>query len=1066
MAESSKAGSSRSSRAGLDSDQFLEKMLYGTDADMMDLDDLEEALKDNTNDDEDDEDDWFENEDAESDNEITQLLDSTKEARLNLKTGGIDEIARDFEEFEDNLITTAGIGKVRHGSKRRITTGEARLPPEVKELLGKANELYITQDYGKAVDFLQNLITKYPNVHQAWNTLGLVHEEMGNNEKSLQLRMVAAHMNQNDANLWKELGVKSIEANANQQAVYCFSKAITADPTDVDALWDRSFLYRKLDRIDDAIDGFRQILDITPHHFKVINELAQLYRHKGMINDAIQLYEKAVEHHMKNDNRNDEQQNEEEDEFLDQMGFTEINMLSELYLMQNDYRRALETIKTGVRIVQHREHERYWDGFGDNDQEYFEDSENEGRSDFPIELRVRMGVCRVYLGDVKTAAKHFQYLLNYPPTTYPDLHQDIAFAYMDKRHYEPALSVFQKIIDVSDEVEVDMLIRTADCYHQVGELETASIFYSNVLEEHPENLDVMLSLASVYEEMGKEEAALELVDYVMKQNRESRRKKKEEEKARRIKEGDNKTHEVKPEKASIFDEASRQISKSERNKRRREERIRRDEEKNRNAIILFAKIAELDQSLGDNIVGADKTIMREYMSVAQELYLDFAETTAFYPNDRSRRFTGFYNQKKRSSDKRSLDREAHQMAQRLRGRVSGKSQEEKQEDESDEEVQNMHEEEERDEKMRATSVFRGATFDVWCDLFIKYGYILAQTRNAEAAYDMLKRVTEANVFYHDMDKLRALKFALLGCAMINNNEVIKYEVCRWFIGQSKFKAAPYRLMAAVNNSGLGSLAQFADNVHMKYITRVIHLVDMILLQEHNQDPNSDDVWHLKEAINALEIDRSFMQDTNFAELFTTPTEQDKAAIRTMQARNQELPKSMEPVILNVFGLQLCLGRSFTGACLMFMRSYALEPNDPVNLLSLGISFIMRAMNRKSTNRHAQIMQGFFFLSKYRRLRGRSQETEYNYGRAFHMIGLTHLAVSHYEKVLIMPSPAKQGKVPMKSLASIYEYDEDEEIDEFDETDLKQEAAYNLHLIYVTSGSSHLAKLLIDKYCCI
>lgn len=77
-----------------------------------------------------------------------------------------------------------------------------------------------------------------------------------------------------------------------------------------------------------------------------------------------------------------------------------------------------------------------------------------------------------------------------------------------------------------------MLIRTADCYHQVGELETASIFYSNglyyfdvtftvtdkwllVLEEQPENLDVMLSLASVYEEMGKEGHALELVEYGM-----------------------------------------------------------------------------------------------------------------------------------------------------------------------------------------------------------------------------------------------------------------------------------------------------------------------------------------------------------------------------------------------------------------------------------------------------------------------------------------------------------------------------------------------------------------------
>lgn len=34
-----------------------------------------------------------------------------------------------------------------------------------------------------------------------------------------------------------------------------------------------------------------------------------------------------------------------------------------------------------------------------------------------------------------------------------------------------------------------------------------------VLDEQPDNLDVMMSLATVYEEQGKEEEALELVDF-------------------------------------------------------------------------------------------------------------------------------------------------------------------------------------------------------------------------------------------------------------------------------------------------------------------------------------------------------------------------------------------------------------------------------------------------------------------------------------------------------------------------------------------------------------------------
>lgn len=240
------------------------------------------------------------------------------------------------------------------------------------------------------------------------------------------------------------------ENDAIKQAIYCFTKALVIEPSDVDALWDRSFLFKQLDRTTDAIDGFTKILEYMPHHFKVINELAQLYRAQGKTKEAIKMYEDAIAYHTSNpdDEEEEEEENEEEDEFSDKLGYSEINMLSELYLILNDYRRSLETIKTGLRHVQKRQNETWWADRADDDDEYLE--EDESRTDFPIELRVRMGVCRTYLNQVEIASKHFQYLLQYPATTYPDLHQDIAYAYYDRRHYALALSVFQKIIDVSD----------------------------------------------------------------------------------------------------------------------------------------------------------------------------------------------------------------------------------------------------------------------------------------------------------------------------------------------------------------------------------------------------------------------------------------------------------------------------------------------------------------------------------------------------------------------------------------------------------------------------------------
>ncbi|KAG0181852.1 transcription factor TFIIIC subunit tfc4 [Apophysomyces sp. BC1034] len=982
--------------------------------------------------------DWMRGEDFIDDDEITQ-------------TGGLDEISRDVEEFEDNLAATAGIGKSRRKGKRRVTSGETKLPEEVKNMLGRANALYIAQDYGQAIDLLQTLITQHPNVYQSWNTLGLVHEEMGNAEKALQLRMVAAHMCQKDGGLWKELGLKSVENNATQQAIYCLSKALIVDPADVDALWDRSYLFKKLERTDDAIDGFLTILEFLPHHFKVINELARLYRSKGQTKEAITLYENAMEFHANNDqDYDDEDEDGEDDEFSDRLGYAEINMLSELYLMQNDYRRALECIKTGLRLVQKRQDQSWWLDRVDDDDEYFE--EDEDRSEFPIELRVRMGVCRVYLGQVDVATKHFNYLLRYPATTYPDLHQDIAYAYMDKRHYDLALSVFQKLIDVSEEVEVDVLIRAADCYREVGELETAVIFYVNVLDGQPDNLDVMMSLAMVYEEQGKEEQALELVDFVMKKNRETRRQKKAAAADTNKKdEGPGKPKRDRTKKASIFDEAQR-TSEAERRKREGLERMRNEAEKEIHAQMLFDKINELEEVMGPNIVGMDRTVMREYMRVAQELWDDFRKTRAFYPALRSRKYEGFYAARSKRQRETMLDLEVHHMAHRLRGRMN---REEQEEDELDEEEQEMKEEEEREMRMSAADHFRHITFDVWHRTFIKYAFMLATTRRTDEAYNLLKKAIEANVFYHDIPKKTSLKLALLGCGLLNSNETIIGEATRWFCNFYQFKNDPYRIYGASMSGGMRDSENYASQNALKYLARTIRLMDALVARNRAEAGDNsaieemDGIEELHGAILAMNADASETNEQNYKRFYHVPGHlKEKANTDTMGIPS---PKQINPVLLNLFGNLLCIGRNYHAASVFYMRAYALAPSDPLNTMSLGIAFLLRAMQRKTDNRHLQVTQGMMFLQEYSNMRG-----------------LTHLAVPHYERALVMPSSAKRGKVRERNIEDIYKWPDNNiyEDDDEDETDLKREAAYNLHLIYVTSGSANLAQILLMKYCAV
>lgn len=126
------------------------------------------------------------------------------------------------------------------------------------------------------------------------------------------------------------------------------------------------------------------------------------------------MYEEAIVYHAENPDQNEDDEDEDdEEEFSDKLGYSEINMLSELYLILNDYGRCLDTIKTGLRLVQQRQDETWWIDHVNDDDEYFE--EDETRSEFPIELRVRMGVCRVYLDHVDIAmvtVRYFHLIVN------------------------------------------------------------------------------------------------------------------------------------------------------------------------------------------------------------------------------------------------------------------------------------------------------------------------------------------------------------------------------------------------------------------------------------------------------------------------------------------------------------------------------------------------------------------------------------------------------------------------------------------------------------------------------
>lgn len=211
----------------------------------------------------------------------------------------------------------------------------------------------------------------------------------------------------------------------NQQALYCFSKAYSADKTDLDALWDRSVMQSIMDQPEKAIRGFTTLLASRPHYMPALEEIVSLYstqsqdnkKYQENMHRALELYEAAYLHYSSMPDRfaatSDDPfdvlvENQQEGE---PFGYSALNMLSDLYIMFEEYEKPLQIIKTWSRRLQKRAHQTWWDDYKD-DREFDTDAydeelqaslgENRTRG-LPIDLRIKIGTCRLMLEEVKEA---------------------------------------------------------------------------------------------------------------------------------------------------------------------------------------------------------------------------------------------------------------------------------------------------------------------------------------------------------------------------------------------------------------------------------------------------------------------------------------------------------------------------------------------------------------------------------------------------------------------------------------------------------------------------------------
>ncbi|PFH45985.1 hypothetical protein AMATHDRAFT_8403 [Amanita thiersii Skay4041] len=969
-------------------------------------------------------------------------------------------------EFRDDLRAASGIGRRRR--KKGRASGPV-LSQQVKALIGEGNQAYIDNDLPEAIRVMQEVIRIEPRAASAWSVLAQCHSDMHQEQRALQLRIMAAHLT-HDAEEWDRLARQSREMGFKQQALYCYRKVYSLDPTNVDALWDRASLAQEMGDLKTARNAYLSVLKRIPHDLAILSFLRPILIELSDLTTCTTLFQQAFDYYyaLYPAGRVIDTSTTPATE-IPGGGFTllEILVLADLYNTQGEHEKAIDTIRKGCRWLQGRAEQRYWDLL-DDDREFDgadvpTDSRRigeerravemePGKNELDINARHRLAVARIKMGDTEEGKMHANIILSQDVLDYAPLFTEIADAYFERKMYAEARPIYEILgADVATS-SIYILLQTAACLRMVNELKEAAEVYEHVRLADPTNNDVKMKLAEIYEILNEPRRALDLVYEVI-----DSRKKRSKDAAPTPTPAPLGTPSLFQEDRGSWKQKAGAGGAGRAQNRLTHAQLRELEaEKEKEVFRGWGRVKELwsgmmkGMQLENDVEGEGKQEEREWLVEAEKLVETFRETRNLFLTSRNLPFRGMFPRSKAGRQQlQEAEREADEerMASRLHLNL-----------EHDTITKNTGK-----GKVTGVQIFRGVSFDDWLRLFMQYAFLLTKRGQFEIADEVLRHILVSNA-YQSRERQDSIRLALITCAIHAQRHTAIVEHVRKLITTHQFNNEPLRILLACLSSGLRATDAFITSTLQKHLFREMKMADAAVTKPEmlrwnpvnkryaygNQGKSVSGSGGVGAASAGGDVgdDDDVGDDVDEIALVLAGGSSGTgagASVETQEAAGDiKLPTKQNPIIVTIYG-QICIAaKSYQSAIFYLLHAYDYYPEDPMICLCLAIASIGRAMQRQSDNRHHLVTQAMGFLSKYRELRKEEEdgagEVEYNFGRAFHQLGLYSYAVKHYEKVLEL---AEKVEVVENTLA--------------------REAAYNLSLIFVLTGAVPLADALYHRW---
>ncbi|KAI5460082.1 hypothetical protein BGZ63DRAFT_426031 [Mariannaea sp. PMI_226] len=906
----------------------------------------------------------------------------------------MDESVREFlaVQRDEPLPSAAELRGAPRGRGTRGPRKAAKPRGDITARLSKVNQAFLSGDYDRALDLVSEVIRINAETHQAWTTLSSIFREQGDLNKALSAMVYAAHLRPKDTAAWLQCATFALdtlevdEAGNLHTARLCYSAALRADPTNVDARLGKGLVCHRQGHLSAAIAEYKIVLKHRPFDLEIVRKLAEACVDNKHAETAVPAAISAYERYFENEKLVVAQE-------LSHAPWHDVGIYVELFASTGRYMDAIGQLKLLSRWFLGRGAEAYWDNYQSDDREWDADDErrtsapefNLGSFDsscygqgLPHDLRARLAIYRFRVEDDSEAMRHLMWFdPDAEPTRdfaadFPFLAFDVAEELAHRGHTSLAIKYYEILRDLPGGVDAMVLLQLGRCHFANGDNATAEEYFLAAIDNDEDNIDARIELANMYEKAREDEEALILAAEAMalREARHQNQGQTQNLEGLSIPYSSTQAAARVPRRRAIGPRGpdnvggKRVIPRRYRPKRLAGPDKRRQDEQSR--AVKLSQQYEVVRDLRRQIKAGRSDLISEWMASSKELVDDFRSLKKFYTWEKYLRFLG----SRSSLDQTGANEpktELAQMYERLARTVAPST---------------VHEGSER--LPSALDDHQGISFDRWLDLFLDYAIGLAMEHRRDDAYQVCESARDSTAFQTPEHGF-IIHVAWTVCAIYTSDEEKCVATARYLMRDAVMSDSS-RMFALLSSLCQSPVSWYTSGPAQKFILRQIKAMDDAHEAGQGQGGGPDN--------------------------------------STGKTNDQRL----DACLLMLYGHILFTSTSYTYALGYFLRSRALDHNNPMVNLSLGLAYVHYGLKRQSTNRQYLLLQGQAFLSQYAEVsRKRDDESNsmaeaeayYNLGRLFQLLGINSIALEYYAKA----RRAQQGSEDGRELELIGSYNE-------------------------------------------